>query len=45
MNSTYFGNTLPFSPLNNKEFWNFLGKHSIVQLNHNHLCEIAKSDL
>lgn len=46
MNSTNFGDSLPFSQLNNDESRNFSGKHSIVQLNDNDTsCEIAKSDL
>ena len=40
MNSTNFGNPLPFSQLNNEEFRNFLGKHSIVQLNDNDIAKL-----
>ena len=40
MNCTNFGDSLPFSQLNNEEFWNFLGKHSIVHVSDNDIAKL-----
>lgn len=40
MNSTNFGDSLPFSQLNNEEFRNYLGKHSNIQLDDNDIAKL-----